>query len=779
MDVLLNFISEDLIYALGWTVMHSIWQGFLIAIIMAFAFQVLRKKSAKVRYEIATISLFMVLVSAVSTFIWYFGSAGEIIEQQMTLSGQTVVGEQLSDTTILQSFRESCIAYFNNHLPMIVLIWMVGAGFFILRLFGGLIYIQRLKHQKITLLSPYWQSKVQSIAAKIPNKKVVQIFESASVKVPMVIGHLKPYILLPIGAINQLDEKEVEAIIAHELGHVFRNDFLLNIVLSFIEVFFYYHPAVWWISGNIRLERENCCDDIAIKICGDSLIYAKALVRLQEINTYAPTFAMPFSGQKNQLLNRIKRILNQPQSRSNIVERMAATCFLLLAIVFMSVSPNRMDAEVEEPMLIVEGVENLSSNDFVELEAVVQDTVPDEKRVLRGEKLEITRKDGEITKIVLDGKVIPKEEYESYDYIETEGGITVKGDDVPKLFADTISWGSVFEKANSQVWFDSLSPDPQRELPNAFKERFASSKSQQTITKQKNGEGQTVIILEREGQDPVEIVVDEEEDIIIVEGNELEDGDTAIILEENSSPFALRQMRFNSPDYEFFQEFEIEEDAKNQFLKEYKEGKYFFFDNNKNVFEDTIPWKDRKIIREKRTAELQAHLEAKKNQLFDHRATERGIVQKRLELFEQADEMTNEEREKVLKHLLARVERNEKSLIEKDERLKKRHDRLNKKSRESHEERKLFHERNMQERLELLNHRSSNNVASKIASELKRDGLIEDKADFSFSLSEKRLRVDGKKQPKIILEKYKKLYKEITGNEVNEKSSFQINISSN
>jgi len=120
MDVLLNFISEDLIYAFGWTVMHSIWQGFLIAIIMALAFQILRKKSAKIRYEVASFSLFMVLVSAVSTFIWYFGTASEVIVQQVTLVGQNLGGEQISNTTILQNFRESCIVYFNNHCCLLI-----------------------------------------------------------------------------------------------------------------------------------------------------------------------------------------------------------------------------------------------------------------------------------------------------------------------------------------------------------------------------------------------------------------------------------------------------------------------------------------------------------------------------------------------------------------------------------------------------------------------------------------------------------------------------------
>ena len=133
---------------------------------------------------------------------------------------------------------------------------------------------------------------------RIPLRRKVLLLESALVKVPMVIGYFKPMILMPLGAVNNLSAQEVEAILAHELAHVWRNDYLLNILFSFIEVLFYYHPAVWFISANIRSERENCADDLAIQLCGNSLTYAKALVSLQKLNPAVPAFAMPFFGLK-------------------------------------------------------------------------------------------------------------------------------------------------------------------------------------------------------------------------------------------------------------------------------------------------------------------------------------------------------------------------------------------------------------------------------------------------------------------------------------------------
>lgn len=755
MDVLLNFISEDLIYALGWTVMHSLWQGFLIAIIMAFAFQISRKKSAKVRYEIATLSLFMVLVSAVCTFIWYFGTAGEVIEQQVTLVGQSITVDQVAGSSTIQNFTQSCIAYFNDHLPIIVLLWMIGASFFIIRLFGGLIYIQRLKNHRLTLLPEYWQTKVQVLISKIPTKKVVQIFESASVKVPMVIGYFKPYILLPIGAINQLDENEVEAIIAHELAHVFRNDFLLNILLSFIEVFFYYHPAVWWISGNIRLERENCCDDIAISVCGNSLTYAKALVRLQELNAYTPTFAMPFSGQKNQLLNRIRRILNQPQSRSNIMERLAATCFLLLAIIFISASPNNLNTQKENIFEIERdrGFETVET--FLDFESYKTiDTIPKEKKILKGKELELIRKNGEISEVILDGRRIPKEEYETYDHIETEGKIIVKEDDFPNPSSDGLISPASGGLANPDSSKRLVFPDIKKKILVKDLPRLSSKNRQQSVIKQKNEDGQTVIIVETIGQEPVEIVVNQEEDVIIVEGNELQDGDTAVIIEE--FPFRAKQfkLRASASDNEFFDK---------TLLKD-KDKMIFYFNDGNLLTADTVYLKDNEMPRAEWIAKSKSDHQKRKQLITELAATEKKYHGNR--------KLKEEERE----HLLALENSNHKSLLENEIRFKAKQEELadiRLKSREEH--RQLFNTLE-QEKRGLFNKAPSQN-AQKIAAALKSDGLIDDEADFSFSLSDKRLKVNNKKQPEAIFEKYKNLYEKLTGNKLGKKSKYQINFS--
>ncbi|MEM8909915.1 MAG: M56 family metallopeptidase, partial [Bacteroidota bacterium] len=305
MDFLSHYISEPLIHALGWTVLHSLWQGSLVAIVMALILSNLQKKSARLRYEIASLSLFLVFILSLSTFILLYESAEQQAAQAFYPEESFLLMQLEVQTSFFQDSLQRGVEYFNQSLPLIVTFWLVGALFFAMRLLGGLAYVQHLKYNDNELLPDFWQDQMRRLARQLRMKQHIELLESRLVTVPMVIGFFKPVILLPLGAINSLTEKEVEAILAHELAHIARYDFLLNIVLSLIEVLFYYHPAVWWISANVRLERENCCDDVAVQLCGNSLVYAQALVSLQEMSRHQPipTFAMTLLGSQHQLLN--------------------------------------------------------------------------------------------------------------------------------------------------------------------------------------------------------------------------------------------------------------------------------------------------------------------------------------------------------------------------------------------------------------------------------------------------------------------------------------------
>ena len=288
---------------------------------------------------------------------------------------------------------------------------------------GGLMYIEILKNSHLTALSIEWQSRMNLYKNRLKIQRPVELCESALVAVPMVIGWLKPIILLPIGTVNNMSITQVEAILAHELAHIGGRDYILNIIQTIVEILFYYHPAVWWISANIRAERENRCDDIAVRLCGNSLTYAKALLALQEmqhqnIRTYG--LAMTFSGQrKGFLLKRVKRILNQPQNRSNIMEKFAATGLLLAVVATLSFSNYNNKPDTIQPKDSLLSTEAMSPL----MEAVLNDTTPKRKGELtikhedNGKSVEMKMKDGEITNLKIDGKDIPKEDFDKYEEV--------------------------------------------------------------------------------------------------------------------------------------------------------------------------------------------------------------------------------------------------------------------------------------------------------------------------------------------------------------------------
>ncbi len=545
-----SIISEEILYALGWTVIHSLWQAFLVGLVLALLLVSLQKHSAKFRYALANAAMLFVLGWSMFTFLDYYQTAQVEVIGDLTFWGAVGAAEGGS---FLQNLYHSFSEYFNQHLPLIVTFWLLGVAFFMLRMLGSLAYVQHLKNKHTQPLSEVWQEKLEILAGRIPMKKTVGLMESAIVKVPMVVGFFKPVILMPMGAVNGLTVEQVEAILAHELAHIYRNDYILNIFQSLIETLFYFNPAVWWISANIRTERENCCDDIAVEVCGNSLAYAKALVSLQEMHRAAPALAMPLSGNKNQLLNRVRRILNQPQNKSNIMEKITATFMLFIAMLMLSFGANNPLSQFLEHEdvsddsalhIIVQDHQDEGNNEF--FFAPENDTIPKNKKgstYIHKEKndddeVQLIIKDGKVKHLEINGEEIPEEKYPEYEDLVEELMEDIPEPPVPPtppappaaLFAPSAPAPSAPPSVKGVPTPPPAPPAPPAPL-------WRSSKKSRKITTEKDEEGHTLILIEDEnGKDPIEIKINaDEEGVIVIDGEEikgLDDGDRVIIVEE-------------------------------------------------------------------------------------------------------------------------------------------------------------------------------------------------------------------------------------------------------
>ena len=158
---------------------------------------------------------------------------------------------------------------------IVLLTWLSGVALLTLRLLTGWLWVQRL-HARGTAPAPLgWQQMVVRLSKRLHISRPIRLFQSAMVEVPTVIGWLRPVVLMPASALTGMGPEQLEAILAHELAHVRRHDYLVNLLQTLVETLLFYHPAVWWLSRRIRIERENCCDDLAVSLCGDPHTYAR------------------------------------------------------------------------------------------------------------------------------------------------------------------------------------------------------------------------------------------------------------------------------------------------------------------------------------------------------------------------------------------------------------------------------------------------------------------------------------------------------------------------
>ncbi|WP_420146978.1 M56 family metallopeptidase [Spirosoma sp.] len=337
-----NSLSNPVVDALGWTLLHAIWQGFALVLPVVVILHLLRDHSSALRYRVSvSVLVIQILLSAV-TFSWYYKTAthsSSYVATNFTLTHATqvkwrTVAQTLSWSQQMQQFLEA-------HLSQFVMIYLIGIALFGLRLVGGWLYLQRLSQtalQPNTLIWTHLTDKLRSVMLiTVP----IRVRESARIAVPMVVGIVKPVLLLPIGLAIHLTSREVEAVLAHELAHIKRHDYVINLLQSVVEVLYFFHPALWWLSARVREEREHCCDDLAVQVCeGDGRILAQALARIEELRliqaNQTPNLAMAFASKRQELLHRVHRMLGMPTQP--LVSNGSLAGLTLATILLMSVS---------------------------------------------------------------------------------------------------------------------------------------------------------------------------------------------------------------------------------------------------------------------------------------------------------------------------------------------------------------------------------------------------------------------------------------------------------
>jgi beta-lactamase regulating signal transducer with metallopeptidase domain len=365
------------VQALAWALLQFVWQGAAIGALTALALVSLRRSAADVRYVVASIGLALMLtlpiVTGVQTYQAHgpgsdldFRSVARISRVFDNRDHHAALG-RLRDLTTAPAVtatetvtapsaadRRSALA------PALMLLWLAGVTVLTLRLLGGWLWMQRMRTHGVRPAEPTWQRVLTRLARQLHITRTVAIVESVCVDVPTVIGWLRPVVLLPVSALAQLSPAQLEAILAHELAHIRRHDYLVNLLQTLVETLLFYHPAVWWVSRRIRIEREHCCDDLAVSLCGDPIAYATALADLETLRAATPLLrrldrtAMAATG--GSLLLRVRRLLGAPESHTSHGPAWLAASVAVLLVAGIGVDatgakPPRLEASAPAPKL--------------------------------------------------------------------------------------------------------------------------------------------------------------------------------------------------------------------------------------------------------------------------------------------------------------------------------------------------------------------------------------------------------------------------------------------
>ena len=325
-----------MIQLIGWTILHSLWQITLIAVLYWMGKFSLRKANANAQYITGISALIAAFLVPIFTF-YYLWSTQAINYIATTLT--PITNDNLHPTVpfnveeVVSWAPSSFLDYLPIILPYLVAFWGVGVLYFSFRFIQNLNGVHQLKNVEKELIGSAWRTRIDTFITEFGINKEVQVYLSTYVKEPLTFGHFKPVILLPISLITGFESKAIETIILHELAHIKRHDYLVNLGQSIIEIILFYHPLVWWLSNEIRTVREHCCDDLVLKMGDNRSTYVATLTALQwrKVGGHRNRLSMTAIGADGHFAKRIKRMFGVEEERK-FSFRQLMSLFLILLI---------------------------------------------------------------------------------------------------------------------------------------------------------------------------------------------------------------------------------------------------------------------------------------------------------------------------------------------------------------------------------------------------------------------------------------------------------------
>lgn len=313
-----GWMQDGEMIALGWTLLHFCWQGAAIAFIYAAVDRMTFRAGLRVRYGVAILALMMMPLAAVVTFV-----EQERLVVHVPVGGHEVAASQLGvmhaglvkGLPMAAPMVESSELWIAGNarylLPWIDGVWMAGVLLLALRAAGGWYELQLLRRRAVAVIPMEVEASFRRVSKQLRMGRKVVLRVSDEVISPMAMGVWRAAILLPVSALMQLSPAQLESVLVHELAHIRRWDYLYNLLQTTVECLLFFHPAVWWVSRCARDLREACCDEVAARSCEDPMVYAEALLQLEEQRSRTLQLAMAAKGHDGSLLMRVRQILGE------------------------------------------------------------------------------------------------------------------------------------------------------------------------------------------------------------------------------------------------------------------------------------------------------------------------------------------------------------------------------------------------------------------------------------------------------------------------------------
>ncbi len=332
----ISITTSLLTHSLAWALLYSLWQGAVIYCILYILLKALPNIGARVKHYLSFSAFMALFVWFLQTLVTQYSNLGALLiytarANTSNSSPGTTYYLRIHVLPAQAPIVREIQPQIESYIPYLILAYAVGLCFMLCRFIIDLLALRALKTKGVTIPEVKWNDLLARLQKQFTITRPVRLLLSARVTIPMMLGAVRPVILLPIATINHLSVEQVEAILLHELAHIKRHDYLLNAIQTIIEAILFFNPFVWLISRVIRREREHCCDDLVVANTASPLPYAKALAMLENARQGANNVALAATGHKQQLLARIKRIMETKKSKLNYTQ-LTIVIVALLAI---------------------------------------------------------------------------------------------------------------------------------------------------------------------------------------------------------------------------------------------------------------------------------------------------------------------------------------------------------------------------------------------------------------------------------------------------------------